>query len=293
MSAPLAYWNDSRVTDPTNIVTLRVDMEVPQATGMFVPGTDFVYLRGDFNGWTGPGILLTNVPSTTLYAGTLELPYFPTGGCKPLTYKFLINENYETINNRQTNVMSLNPVLTSRWNNIDFCDVTDTTNHVTFSVNMAGAVGTDATVYDGSQTVYLNGNFAGWWAWGNTNGVATNYVMNKSGDIYNITVPMPPGTDVRMEYKYSMEGNDNEAGFGQNHIRFIRTPPGETNYSLAQDTWTGTNPPQHEVRFGNLVIVPGAPARCRSNGLGSSASNCNRPPACRLQTGWTSTTPAG
>jgi hypothetical protein len=271
-SAPLAYWNDSTVTDPTNVVTLQVDMAVPLATGSFVPPGDTIYARGDFNNWSEPGLVLTNVPSTTLYAGTLELPYFPAGGCKPLTYKFVLNNNYETGNNRQTNVTTMNPTLTSSYNNLEICDVIEQTNQVTFSVNLAGAVGTDTTVYDGSQSVYLNGDFAGWWGWGDTNNAATNYLMSKSGDIYSLTVPLPPGNNLRLNYKYSMDGADNEAGFAANHVRYIRTLPGQTSYSLPLDKWTGTNVNNlanlQEPKFGQLVAIPGAPGQVQLQWLG-------------------------
>jgi hypothetical protein len=291
-TAPLAYWNDSRVTDPTNVVTFQVDMAVPIATGVFNTNTSGVYVRGDFNTWTAPGLALTNVPSTTLYAGVLELPYFPAGGCKPLTYKFLIDNNYESSPNRQTNVTSLNPILTSVYNNIEICDIIEQTNYVTFSVNMAGAVATDSTVYDGSQSVYLNGNFAGWWGWGDTNNAATNYLMSKSGDIYSLTVPLPPGTELRLQYKYSLDGGDNEAGFAQDHVRYIRTLPGQTNYALPLDNWTGTNAANiatlQEPKFGRLVAVPGSPGQVQIQWLGLKCVQLQA--TTNLVTSWTSLT---
>lgn len=270
MSAPAAYWSDSKLTDPTNTVTFQVDMLFPTAVP---PGTN-VYVRGDFQGWAGPGLLLTNVPSTTLWAGTLPLPFFPAGGCKPLTYKFLNGTTFESINNRSVNVTTLNPTLASTFNNVEICDVVAETNFVTFTVNMTNAVGTDSLVYDGTQNVYLNGDFAGWWGWGNTNGAATNYLMtlNPGTSNYSITLPFAPASKLRLEYKYSMNGLDNEAGFGQNHVRFIRTTPGQTSYTLPRDNWTGTNANNianlQEPKFGLLKAVPAGPGQVSVQWLG-------------------------
>jgi len=270
MSAPAAFWSDSQLTDPTNTVTFQVDMLFPTAVA---PGTN-VYVRGDFQGWTGPGLLLTNIPSTTLWAGSLALPYFPAGGCKPLTYKFLNGTTFESSNNRSVSVTTTNPTFASVFNNVEICDVVAETNFVTFTVNMTNAVGTDSLVYDGTQNVYLNGGFAGWWTWGDTNGAATNYLMtlNPGTSNYSITLPFAPASLLRLVYKYSMNGLDNEAGFGQDHVRFIRTTPGLTSYTLPLDNWTGTNANNianlQEPKFGLLKAVPGAPGQVSVQWLG-------------------------
>jgi hypothetical protein len=273
MVAPTVFWNDSQLTDPTNVITFQVDMLFASAVP---PGTN-VYVRGDFNDWgnSQPALQLTNIPSTTIWVGTLALPYFPTGGCKPLTYKFVNGTTYESIaNNRSVNVTTLNPTLASVFNNVEICDVVEETNFVTFTVSMTNAVGTDATVYDGTQSVYLNGGFAGWWGWGNTNDVATNYLMTPviGTSNHTITVAFPAGSLLRLVYKYAMNGNDNEGGFQQDHVRYIRTVPGQTSYSLPLDQWTGTNANNianlQEPKFGLLTATPGGPGQIAVNWLG-------------------------
>jgi hypothetical protein len=272
MSAPAAYWSDSQLTDPTNTVTFQVDMLFPDAVP---PGTN-VYVRGNFNDWgnSQPPLLLTNVPSTTLWVGTLTLPYFPVGGCKPLQYKFVNGTTYESISDRTVNVTTSNPILAATFNNVEACDIVEETNFVTFTVSMTNAVGTDALVYDGTQGVYLNGSFAGWWGWGNTNDAATNYLMtlNPGTSNYSLTVPFAPASLLRLVYKYSMNGQDNESGFQQDHVRYIRTLPGQTSYSMPLDNWLGTNATylatRTEPKFGFLTAAPGSPGQMSVQWLG-------------------------
>ncbi|MFN3409782.1 MAG: hypothetical protein ACK45B_12350, partial [Limisphaerales bacterium] len=271
MTAPLAYWNDSRVTDPTNIITFQADLAVQILTGAFNTNTDSVYVRGNFNGWSGPGLLLTNVPSTTLFQGSLVEPFFPTNGCKPLSYKFLINANYESGSNRDTNVTTLNPLLAGAYDRVTLCDVLEQTNFVTFTVNMTNAVGTDSTVYDTNTPVYINGNFTGWdlndgpGDWGST--PKAELQMSRIGDtsLHTITLPIPPGHPLRLVYKFSMNGFDNEAGFAVDHVRYIRTTPGQNTYTLPLDTWIGTNTvafnTREEAKFGNLKASPAGPGQ--------------------------------
>lgn len=271
MTAPLAYWNDSRVTDPTNIITFQADLAVQILTGAFNTNTDSVYVRGNFNGWSGPGLLLTNVPSTTLFQGSLVEPFFPTNGCKPLSYKFLINANYESGSNRDTNVTTLNPLLAGAYDRVTLCDVLEQTNFVTFTVNMTNAVGTDSTVYDTNTPVYIYGNFTGWdlndgpGDWGST--PKAELQMSRIGDtsLHTITLPIPPGHPLRLVYKFSMNGFDNEAGFAVDHVRYIRTTPGQNTYTLPLDTWIGTNTvafnTREEAKFGNLKASPAGPGQ--------------------------------
>lgn len=262
MTTPTVFWSDSKSTDPTNTISFQVDMLFPDAVP---PGTN-VYIAGDFNGWTP--VALTNIPSTTIWAGfSIVEPYFPTNGCRPFTFKFINGTTYESIANRVYSAPGTNPTFSANFNNVEPCDVIGQPTTVTFSVDMAGSTGAGGTpVYDGSQNVYLNGEFAGWWSWGNTtNSAATNLLMTKSGDIYSITVPMPSSTKTRLVYKYSMNGDDNEGGFGQDHVRYVRTSPSQSSFSLPQDKFTGTNAVNIanlvEPKFGNLKAAPGAPGQ--------------------------------
>ncbi len=274
-TVPQSAWSDRSLSDPTNTITFQVNMALEQALGRFDPAIDGVFARGSFNGWGtfGP---LTNNPAgdTNIFIGVVTVENWPIGAC--VNYKYWNNNatapngGYESGSDRQFNLTASDYVLPVRaFNDADICDVIEATNLVTFSINMAGAIGTDNTVYDGTQNVYLNGDFAGWWGWGTP---PPAYQMTKSGDIYSLTVPLPPGNNLRLVYKYSLGGADNEAGFGQDHVRYIRTLPGETNYSFPQDNWLGTNATflanRTEPKFGNLVAVPGAPGQVQIQWLG-------------------------
>ena len=280
VTAPLAYWSDKQLSSPTNQLTLSVDMSVQIATGAFTPGVDQVYARGTFNNWNQLAMTQSE-NDTNVYEAALTLPNWPLGSC--IRYKFFNgragapNDGWESPistggGDRQVNITATvqtnGPVF---FNDVDICDMVEETNYVTFSVNMAGAVGTSGTpVYDGTQEVFLNGDFLSWWAWGSPS-AAEPYRMNKNGDIYSITVPVPPGNNVMVTYKYSMNTEDNEAGFGTNHVRFIRSAAGVTNYTMPTDMWIGTNSNsalRTETKFGALVAVPGSPGQVQLQWMG-------------------------
>jgi hypothetical protein len=71
--------------------------------------------------------------------------------------------------------------------------------------------------------------------------------------LFTITLPINQGQNEYLEYKYSMEGYDNEAGFNDNHYRWIRSLP---DYTMPVDTFgsQGTSS-SYEISFGNLAIT--------------------------------------
>ncbi|HSV28387.1 MAG TPA: hypothetical protein VLL76_02480, partial [Candidatus Omnitrophota bacterium] len=145
------------------------------------------------------------------------------------------------------------------------------TNRVTFTVNMTNATGTDATVYDAATRVFINGNFTGWdlnegdGDWGAT--PRAELEMTRIGDssLHTITLPIPPGHPLRLVYKFSMNGFDNEAGFAMDHVGYIRAAPGQIAHTMPLDTWIGTNTValanREEARFGNLRAAPAGPGQ--------------------------------
>jgi hypothetical protein len=113
---------------------------------------------------------------------------------------------------------------------------------VMFSVDMARATNhvlADRTImFDPAlnMPVYVNGDFLGWWDW---NSPPAQYELKETSPgslIYTNTVLLKKGNLVKLTYKYgvdtySVDGNsksDTEAGFGQNHIRYVRTIGGTT-----------------------------------------------------------------
>jgi hypothetical protein len=87
---------------------------------------------------------------------------------------------------------------------------------------------------------------------------------------YFVTVPFAAGQNLRLEYKYSMNGSDNEAGGSINHIRYIRTTPGQTNYVLPLDLWINNNPttPRVETQLGGLTATASTPGNVLVKYLG-------------------------
>lgn len=278
MEAPLAYWGDRKTSDPTVNVTYSVDMSLREAYGLFTNGVNTVSLRGSFNGWTAP-VTMTNrpAPDTNIFDVVLSLPYTPIGGCYNNTYKFFYSppDNWENDPNRSitTTITNVNMVLpTVYWNNQSPCDSLAQNTAVTFQIDMAGAQGTDGTNYDGSgsQLVYINGNFVGWDSqgvpdpdWGPTPMAELVLTKSPSSDIHTVTISnrFLAGGGLRVQYKYSLGGADNEAGSGQDHVRYIRTMPGVTNYVMPLDKFIGGSSGYDytEDEIGGLAAKPSTP----------------------------------
>lgn len=69
------------------------------------------------------------------------------------------------------------------------------------------------------NSVYINGNFANWWGWGE---VPPEYEMTETTDnIWEWTHEFPAGTAKSIVYKYGLNSYDNEAGFGQDHVGLL------------------------------------------------------------------------
>lgn len=286
LTTALAYWADRSGSDPTNSVTFQCDMTVEIAAGNFLPGTDTLYARGNFNNFSA-NVPMSSLapPNTNIYVGTAGLTNWPIGAC--IKYKFqhdhpaAQNSGYENGGDRTFTLTGTQTNAVRPFNDVDICDVLLQTNFITFSVSMTNAVGLDGTNYNGTQNVYLNGGFAGWWGWGSSNGVATsavatNYLMTQIGgtDNYSITLPFAVGSNRRLQYKFSMGGADNEANFGNDHVSYIRTTPGLNAYALPLVLWTGTNAANianlQEPKYGNLRAVPGSPGVVQVQWLGYS-----------------------
>jgi hypothetical protein len=78
--------------------------------------------------------------------------------------------------------------------------------------------------------------------------------MNQIGNssLYTITVPVNMGQSLDLVYKYGIDGLDNEAGFLDNHERWVRSLP---NYTMPTDTFGAQgNTTVAEPSFGNLAI---------------------------------------
>jgi hypothetical protein len=190
-------------------VTFEVNMTAAMVQGLFSQGAgDYVEARGSFNGWltgTHTGILLTNVPGTSNYVGTLVTNSLPLGS--GVDYKYVIDsgavgndwEGNVGVNgapNRHFTLTNLNQTLPlDYWNNI--------TNPyqsfaVTFQVNMVvqDALG---NFTPGTDTLYVNGT----WDW---SGSAVQLTQTANPEVYtgSVSLSFSPGTTI--SYKYAMNG---------------------------------------------------------------------------------------
>ncbi|MCX6922594.1 MAG: hypothetical protein NT154_05175, partial [Verrucomicrobia bacterium] len=266
---PVVYFNDDPPVLPNNNVTFQCDMTAQVVTHAFTNGPDEIRVSGSFNGW-GNGDLLTNNPAlygnaSNLYSAILTIGGVP-GACQ--SYKFRSQGGWESPaasggNNRTFQLAGGDQVLPLvYYNDASPCDLLQVDTQVTFLLQMTnGTTSADGSItFDrGVNHLYLNGEFLSWWSWntgfGGSEGPQYELTNNPVGsDYFQQTFTIPSGRTLNMTYKYSIDGYDNEAGFAQNHIRYVRTLSG-VPYTMPTDRF-GTNqgPLLVETSTSNLVI---------------------------------------
>lgn len=248
MTLPADYFDRDSVVSLSlkAAIGFEVDLGVQIAAGNFDRTADELWVRGNRMGWgapasgfqlfedtTRPGIF-TNVylMESEMSGSTVEYKYTiwrtPTGTTvwEDGNNKTLSFNGSEPVNAGGYHLIT---VPKTYFNNITASDILTSDTLVTFRVNMSNAKNSDGSAFDpAAQGVWINGNFIPWWGWGSmpveyqlldggTGGDAT------AGDkIYTLGVTLPRGTNTRLEYKYGMDSADNEAGFGLNHVRYVR-----------------------------------------------------------------------
>jgi len=242
---PLVYYNDLAPNAPTNNVTFRVDLTPQTVGGSFVPGTSTITVSGSMTGW-GDGTPLTNNPSLSGIASNVYSAVIPVVGYRPVgvQYKFRLDAGWESPtstagNNRSSTITNSTQVLPLvYYNDTTPNDILLADTVVVFSLDMTNAVGTDSHVFDpNNDIVFINGDFSGWLSWNpltlaNAN---LNLVNDPPGSsIYKFTKTFPAGSQRAVTYKYSINGVDNEAGYGQDQTRYIRSVGGAT-YNMPVD----------------------------------------------------------
>lgn len=92
MTAPTNYWSDRKLSDPSDAITLQVDMSLQQMFGLFDPTANTVTLPGDLNGWSTGALTLTQGadPNTNIYSTVLTYNHYPIGACNVANYKFFV-----------------------------------------------------------------------------------------------------------------------------------------------------------------------------------------------------------
>ena len=244
-------------------VQFSVDMTLVQQTD---PGFDptSVTVNGDAlspNGWGGTPC--TNNPSAA-NTNVFISPYFSiqVGTAVQFQYRYLSSGNtmYDALGgisgvNRTLTVPNLTStnIPTVYWDDALPTDLLNVDTTVTFTLNMTNALGTDAHVFDPTADyVFINGDFSGWLAW-NPISLSSYMLANNpvGSEVYTYSQIFPKGHVRAVTYKYSINGVDDEAGFAQNHFRYIRSTNGV--YNMPMDTF-GTQ--YNEPKVGGLAIAP-------------------------------------
>ncbi len=246
LTFPLVNFSDAPYA-PIGQLTFSVDMSIVALTDTNYNSASVV-VWGGFNGWGG-GVAMTNNPSA-LNTNIYTSPLISVGEGSAVNYQFRYltlstgDTVYDHLNganggggNRyyQMPIVALTNLPPVMFNDASLSDYLLVPTPVLFSVDMNGAVGTDAHAFNPAlDTVYINGAFANWYAWAigiNPTPAPAGYQMVEQGltTIYTNTIIMPAGTPVSVAYKYGMDANslysgpaDDEGGFAQNHYRVVR-----------------------------------------------------------------------
>lgn len=301
LDLPDGRWAAGNIVAPvTNQVVFAVDMTAQLAAGHFIPGTDSVFVSGAFNGWPGTGpaaLVLTNYPpynggsNTNIYYATNTFIAAP--GSFGSDYKFTCNDTafssgggYEPINNNRSFSLMTNsgtlelPVVL--FGNVLVSDYLTTGTTIYFTVNMTNATTTDGHAFDpNTDQVVINGNFVpgGWAAWDPIS-LASQVMANDpvGSEIYTYSATIPAGALIGVDYKYGViysgqtNNVDNEAGFAQDHFRYIRSTA-TGSYTNSMDT------------FGNQYVEPSfGQLTSTSTGAGQVTVSWLGRPGVELQT---------
>jgi len=270
---PLVFFNDAPYAPvATNNVTFQVDMTAQVLAGSFDPATGIVQVRGDFTSWATTPIICTNDPTaanTNLYTAVGRVV---NGLGTTENYKFWssvsANSGWETMANNRTFTMIkgasqiLPPVF---FSNVDPANLLPEDTLVTFTVNMTNAVTTDAHVFNpNTDQVFVNADFYGNWngnIWDTNLPQLTNNPVGSG--LYSIQMLVPKGNSVLLNYKFSINGSDNEAPSGTNHVRYVRSAGA---YTLPTDKFG--NPYVEPYSFGELAASAAMAGQVRVSWLG-------------------------
>jgi len=259
---PLALWNSASTWPaPTNYVQFQVDMSAQVALGNFTNGDPTygsITVSGDFEGWNG-GLLLTNNPTLSGNASNVYSAICPAVGFTPDTvnYKFRMNSGWESPastsgNNRQATIStatsSTNPAVLPLvfYNDNSIYDLVLSPITVTFTLYMTNLT-MDESGYafqSRSDTLWINGDFINNWNHTTWPGPISSFPAAQQmievgmSDYYTNSFVVPRGNSIYLNYKYSINSEDDENAPQTNHVREVRSY-GPT-YAMPQDVWSRT-----------------------------------------------------
>ena len=217
---PTVFFSDAGAPVASS-VTFQVDMAQQINLGFFDPATDFVAVRGDFNGFgnldmmvNDPTILRTNqfgLVTSNVYVATLSINASPNAS---ETFKFwnsdaaapgtgwespgVANANPDHDGNRF--FFSTNQTLPIVfYSDAPFAPVA--TNVVTFQVDMSALAG--GIFQPGLDTVDVRGGFNGWVSGAS---ICTNDPNAANTNIYSVQATVIDGVGATEQYKFTYSG---------------------------------------------------------------------------------------
>ncbi|MFA6978538.1 MAG: T9SS type A sorting domain-containing protein [Ignavibacteriaceae bacterium] len=185
---------DSEPFSPPTRVEFRCNMTIEMRNGEFVRG-EKVFVRGDFNGWSGNDYELKDVDGDSIYSRIFS--NFKAD--QKLTFKFTHTHNggddvWEVTGNRGLTVSSTGPnIFTGIWEDACFCTHYKTIQ-VTFSINM------ELERLSGyfnplTDTLSIRGSFNGW-------NKTFMTALPDSPDIYKVTTPAVVSLDEKISFAF-------------------------------------------------------------------------------------------
>ena len=291
------FFDDIDSAVPTHDIELlfRCDMTVQTAIGRFVPGIDTLQLRGEINTWGCTE--MTDGDGDGIYEISYKLP-----GVPEKTYEYKLNINcgnlWEDGGNRQYTVDGTAPdangdgygeITILRFFNDASADdflIADVT--VIFSVDVSSvrkALDAGATVspvqnhggpiksFSEITSVGVTGAFAGWnWTQFTPENLlvddGTGFDSVAGDSIFTGSYLIAAGSSRNVTYKFSLNGYDNEGGFGNDHVVFITSDDPE--FRLPVDCYGSLNT-DTRLPFG---VVEGA-FGCGPLGSAFARGDCN------------------
>jgi hypothetical protein len=240
------YDNDSIYVPTTNIAfSFSCNMELERLSGRFNPATDTVAARGGFNGW-GRSDMTPNPLNPDIYEVTTNVV---AGVGEQVQFKFFYKtpttDNWESGGNRTYTITTpdfntASASYSASFNNGTLSTVLNQPALIKFTVLTTGAISSvNGLPFSPINTVHIAGSQlplqwpASGWPDADTIRVIKMFDDGTNGDVasgdgvFSLDLTFPPYTILNVEYKYSINfadavnnqgGNDNENGFGSNHI---------------------------------------------------------------------------
>lgn len=249
---PTVYFNDVSGFPIKAAAAYEVNVGAMTVTGAFDPATDEVWVRGNAMGWDTPNAgqgfqLFEDTTRPGIYTNIYKMDSRLTG--EVLEFKYVLwrpatfSTTWEGGANKSLVWNGTEPTTADGYHlrshsglfdNLSPSDFLAEDTYVTFRVNMNGAVGVggDPVFNPGDPSYHwlsLNGPFRNNGEWGPWNGglplmFDDGFDADEvAGDgIYSEKILFPRGSAVRVQYKYGINGLDNEAPAFNDHVRYIR-----------------------------------------------------------------------